>query len=657
MCGIAGYARARSSVLPLEEVQVLRQMVATLAPRGPDGEGYKISDSVALGHRRLAVIDIAGGAQPMCDETHGLVVVFNGEIYNYRELNAELETLGFQARTRSDTETLLHAYAAWGKRCVHKLNGMFSFVVHDLRKRRLFGARDRMGKKPFYYFHQDGLFAFASELKALLQHPAVKREVDPQSAARYFLHEFVPAPYSIFKGTRKLGAGQCLLYHLDTDKLTVETYWDMYRAEQPPPDDSVSEECWMERIRHELEAAVRRRLVSDVPLGVFLSGGIDSSAVTATMVKIMGPENVKTFSIGFSDKRFDESPHAQRMSEFLGTRHQADHLSAEVATDILPQVISFLDEPFADPSVLPTYLLARFARQFVTVALTGDGGDELFAGYDTFRALRFLRFYNAAVPGFVDRGLVRPLAGLLPVSYGNFSLDFRIKQFLRGVKAPERNRLWRWLGSFVPEELPGLLEPAAFAAVDPGTLYCEIEQLFNHVAHHDPITRDGYIFAKTYLGEGVLAKVDRATMACALEARSPLLDHEFVTLACSVPSRFKYRQGRTKYILRKAFTGMLPDDILRRPKKGFGIPIGEWFRGRLRDTLQDTLHERRIREAGFLRPQAVRTLVDDHLSGRRDNRKPLWTLFMFERWREQWLKKPDAAPVAKPVEVASVAVA
>jgi asparagine synthase (glutamine-hydrolysing) len=397
-------------------------------------------------------------------------------------------------------------------------------------------------------------------------------------------------------------------------------------------------------------------LVSDVPLGVFLSGGIDSSAVTAAMVKIMGPGNVKTFSIGFSDKRFDESAHAQRMSDFLGTRHQADHLSAEVATDILPKVISFLDEPFADPSVLPTYLLARFARQFVTVALTGDGGDELFAGYDTFRALRFLRFYNAAVPGALDRGLVRPLAGMMPVSYGNFSLDFRIKQFLRGAKAPEKNRLWRWLGSFVPDELAGLLEPDAFPAVDTDALYFEVEQLHNRVAHFDPIAQDGYVFAKTYLAEGVLAKVDRATMACALEARSPLLDHEFVSLACSVPSRFKYRHGRTKYILKKALSGMLPEDILRRPKKGFGIPIGDWFRGRLRDTLQDTLHERRIREAGFLRPEAVRMLVADHLSGRRDNRKPLWTLFMFERWREQWLRKPVAPPAAKPAEVASVGV-
>ncbi|MGD0090279.1 MAG: asparagine synthase (glutamine-hydrolyzing), partial [Planctomycetota bacterium] len=390
MCGIAGYARARCCELPLEEAGVLHRMVATLTPRGPDAEGYYVTGSVALGHRRLSIIDLSGGAQPMCDEERGVAVVFNGEIYNYRELNAELETLGLSARTRSDTETLLHAYSAWGQECLDKLNGMFSFVIYDLRNRRLFGARDRMGKKPFYYYQKDGLFVFASEMKALLQHPAVKPEVDPQAAARYFLHEFVPAPYAIFKGTRKLGAAQCLTYHLDTGELAVRTYWDMYRSEEPPPQDHTSEEDWGARIRQSLETVVRRRLVSDVPLGVFLSGGIDSSAVTAAMVRIMGPENVKTFSIGFSDKRFDESEYAERMSKFLGTKHAADHLSADVATDILPKVISFLDEPFADPSVLPTYLLARFARRFVTVALTGDGGDELFAGYDTFRALSFL---------------------------------------------------------------------------------------------------------------------------------------------------------------------------------------------------------------------------------------------------------------------------
>jgi len=656
MCGIVGFARTGSNTLPKEEIHALRRMAATLSRRGPDAEGLKIQGPVALGHRRLSIIDLAGGVQPMCDEERGLSIVLNGEIYNYRELNAELAAMGIHAKTRSDTETCLNAYAAWGSDCVVKLNGMFSFVVYDSRKRLLFGARDRMGKKPFYYYHGRGLFAFASEPKALLQHPAIPCEMDPHAAARYFLHEFVPAPYAIYKNVRKLANGQHITFSLDKNTVEVKSFWDLYTATRNDPPNA-TEAYWKEQILIELEAAVKRRLVSDVPLGSFLSGGIDSSAVTAMMAKIMGPENVKTFSIGFSDKRFDESPHARRMAEFLGTKHQEDHLSATVAMDILPQVISFLDEPFADASVLPTYLLARFARQYVTVALAGDGGDELFAGYDTFKALPYVRMYNAMVPGPIDRGVVRRIAKLMPVSYGNFSLDFRVRQFLRGAKVSDKQRLWRWLGSFVPEELAGLLEPSVLESVDTNSLYGDVERMYDNVSHRDDIDRDGYIFAKTYLAEGVLTKVDRATMACSLEARSPLLDHEFIALACAIPSHLKYKGGLSKYIMRKALHGILPDDILSRPKKGFGIPVGEWFRGQFRDMLLDTLHERRIRETGILRPKAVNQLVEDHLAGRKDNRKPLWTLFMFERWREHWLRPGSSANMQKIAYVESLAAA
>jgi asparagine synthase (glutamine-hydrolysing) len=371
------------------------------------------------------------------------------------------------------------------------------------------------------------------------------------------------------------------------------------------------------------------------------------------MAKIMGPSNVKTFSIGFDDKRFDESSHARRMANFLGTKHYEDHLSDNVAMDILPKAISFLDEPLADASVLPMYLLSRFARQYVTVALAGDGGDELFAGYDTFKALGFTRFYNACVPGLIDRGVVRPLARMMPVSYGNFSIDFRIRQFLRGAKCPESHRLWRWLGSFVPEEMGELLEPDAFPGMDPFKLYEDIEKLHKNVEDLDVIARDGYIFAKTYLMEGVLTKVDRATMASSLEARSPLLDPEFISLAAVIPSRLKYRKGMSKYIMRRALRGILPDDILNRPKKGFGIPIGEWFRNKFRDMLLDTLSPRNVKAGGILRPAAVQRLIDDHLAGRRDNRKPLWTLFMFEQWREHWLNNKGAAKVEPVAAVAS----
>ena len=581
MCGITGFARAGTAKLPREDADILGRMVATLARRGPDAEGGRISGCVALGHRRLSIIDIAGGIQPMVDPDSGIAVVLNGEIYNFRELNAELESHGVYARTRSDTEALLNSYKVWGSKCITKLNGMFAFVVQDPRNRCLFAARDRMGKKPFYYYHHDGLFAFGSEVKALLQHPSIKPEIDMQAAARYFLHEFVPAPYCIFKGARRLAGGECLTYRWDKDELKVEAFWDIYNVKRAAP-EGAPEQYWEERSLEEIEAAVRRRLVADVPIGSFLSGGIDSSAVTAMMAKIMGPENVKTFSIGFDDKRFDESQHARRMSEHLGTVHREERLSAHVAMDILPDVLSFLDEPFADPSVLPTFLLARFARSHVKVALAGDGGDELFAGYDTFKAQGYARFYNATVPQFVHENIIKRLTRILPVSYGNFSFDFRVRQFLRGVKSTEKQSLWRWLGAFVPEELDGLLEPHCFSRVDTHNLYDGVERLFTiNVSDRDAIDRDGYIFAKTYLADGVLTKVDRATMACSLEVRSPLLDHDFIALASQIPSRLKYRNGLSKYIMRKALRGMLPEDILSRPKKGFGMPVGDWFRGKL----------------------------------------------------------------------------
>ena len=642
MCGIAGFAHTRNSSLPLENPDVIQRMLSTLTQRGPDAQGVVQHERVTLGHRRLAVIDLSGGAQPMRTADGTLTVTFNGEIYNYQELNAELAALGIHARTRSDTETLLNAYAAWGEACVEKFNGMFAFVIHDRRNNRLFGARDRTGKKPFYYVATPGFFAFASEPKALLEHPSIRRELDPEAAARYFIFEFVPDRRAIFKGMNKLAAGERFTYALDSGALKRETYWDV-RFDAIKDAAQLTEADWVERIRESLDKAVQRRLISDVPLGVFLSGGIDSSAIAAVAVKLRRPQKVSTFSIGFSDKRFDESSYARRMAEFLGTDHHEEDLGPQAALDILPRVLEFLDEPFADASILPSYLLSRFARQFVTVALGGDGGDELFAGYDTFKALPAVKIYNALIPGFFHRGVIQPLARRIPVVYGNFTWDFKIKQFLRGVKRPEHERLWNWLGAFLPESALGLLQPDVLATLDGSPLLDQTRRLHETVAQHGAIVRDSYVLAKTYLVDGVMVKVDRATMACSLEARSPLLDPEFVDLAFSIPSHFKVKRNGLKYIFKKALQDLVPEDILRRPKKGFGVPVGEWFRGPLRDALCDTLHERRLREGGLLRPEAVQKLIAEHLSGASDNRKALWTVFMFERWRERWLK-PGAAP-------------
>jgi asparagine synthase (glutamine-hydrolysing) len=638
MCGITGYARARSSPLPLEGQDVLRRMTAALTHRGPDACGFHTTERLALGHRRLSVIDLTGGAQPMRLAERGLSIVYNGEIYNYPELNGQLAARGFRARTRSDTETILLAYAAWGEACVEKFNGMFAFLLHDAQQGKLFAARDRMGEKPFYYVHDGSFFAFASEPKALLQHPAVRRELDLEALARYLLFEYVPSPYAIYAGMRKLEAGQALVFDLETAALRLRRYWEP-SFETAASEKREPEDYWVERIREQLQASVRRRLISDVPLGVFLSGGIDSSAVTAAMVKLQGRGNVKTFTIGFSDPRFDETAHARALAGRLGTEHYEEQLDPRASQQILPAVSSLLDEPFADPSILPCYLLSRFTRRHVTVALGGDGGDEMFAGYDTFRALRWLRLYNALVPGLAHRAVVKPLAERLPASTGNFAFDFIVKQFFRGAKVPEDERLWRWLGAFVPEELAALLAPEVQARARLPEAYREVRALNARVAQHDPVVRDAHMFARTYL-EQVLVKVDRSTMACSLEPRAPLLDPDFVALANGIPSRFKVRGGRLKHIFKKALRGLVPESILARPKKGFGIPVASWFREDLRELMLETLSEKRLREAGLFRPEAVKALIDAHLAGRRNNRKPLWVLFMFELWREKWLKPP-----------------
>ena len=642
MCGIAGYARAFSSPLELEDEAVLARMTAALEHRGPDAEGYLIRDRVAMGHRRLAIIDIAGGAQPMRADTFGLSVVFNGEIYNYRQLNAELHGLGFGARTRSDTETILNAYAAWGEDCVRRFNGMFAFVIHDRRRRRLFGARDRVGEKPLYLVHAGPFFAFASEPKALLEHPAVGREMDPDAAARFLLFEHVPAPRAIYKGMTKLLAGHRFGVDLNQGRLSIDAYWDL-ASDPPTPPEATSDEEWVRRLRERLTQAVERRLIADVPLGVFLSGGIDSSAITAIMVRLQGHRQVKTFSIGFNDPRFDESPWAQRVAEHFSTDHHHQRLGPRDVLDALPTVAAMLDEPFADPSILPTYLLAKFTRRHVTVALGGDGGDELFGGYQTFRALPFARAYNTLVPAALHRRVVRPMAGCLRASHGYFSLDFKLKQFLRGVKVPRGQRLWRWLGAMVPEELAWLLTPEALAGIDLDALYAPVTALHSKVLNHDDIGQDSFVFIKTYLADGILTKVDRATMACSLEARSPLLDHELVELANAIPSRLKVRRGKLKHIFRQALEGLLPQDLLNRPKQGFAVPLGAWFRGPLREMLLETLSERALREGGFLRPEAVKQLLREHMAGRCDHRKPLFALFMLQQWRHNWLERPTAS--------------
>jgi asparagine synthase (glutamine-hydrolysing) len=537
-----------------------------------------------------------------------------------------LEAKGHRFRTHCDVETLLHLYEDLGPECVQKVNGMFALALWDTRNQTLFLARDRLGKKPLYYRDDGATFLFGSEVKALLQHPSCPRELDRRSLSKYLAYEYVPAPHCIFKGVRKLPAGHSLTWQ--NGRADLRRYWDLTFPAQPASGD---ESQIAEELRERFKEAVRLRLVSDVPLGVFLSGGLDSSSVLAMMAELRPAAQIKTFAIGFEEKSFDESSHARRVAKFFGTHHHEEILSARTLLEILPKVSAFLDEPFADASIVPTYLLSRFTRQHVTVALGGDGGDELFAGYPTFKAHRLADYYR--VPRTLHERLIRPLAERLPVSHENFSFEFKLKRFLRGVGCRPEIRDQIWLGSFTPAEQRVLLNGVSPEIDD----YEDIAQAEKNCGSIELLERLIYLYCKFYLQEDILTKVDRASMACSLEARAPFLDYTFVEFANSIPPNLKLRGLKTKYILKRAMRDKLPRDILARPKKGFGIPIAQWLRGDLKRMALDTFSEQRIRQQGLFDHRAVSRLLDEHLSGKKDHRKQLWTLLMFQSWFEEYM--------------------
>jgi asparagine synthase (glutamine-hydrolysing) len=496
---------------------------------------------------------------------------------------------------------------------------MFAFALWDAGRSELILARDRFGKKPLYYAETGGGVIFGSELKSLLEHPDCPRDLDRAALSHYLAFEYVPEPGSIIAGVRKVPAAHVLTWR--DGAASTRRYWRM-GFEGPAP--SVAEDEYVDRFRTVFRDAVGRRLISDVPLGAFLSGGVDSSSVVAAMTGLGG--DVRTFSIGFVEPSFDESAHARSVARFLGTEHHEEVFTANAMLELLPAVAGVLDEPFADPSVLPTYLLSRFAREHVTVALGGDGGDELLAGYPTFPADRLARAYR--VPRTVHERAIVPAVDLLPVSAANFSREFKLKRFLRGAAFPEDVRHAAWLGAFTPPEIHDVL-------VDPaGDPYAGLRRLVAEAPGRDRVERLISVYAETYLRDDILVKADRASMACSLEVRSPFLDVELVELLGQVPSSLKLRGMQTKVILKRAMRDALPPGIADRPKKGFGIPVTAWLRDGLRELLLDELSPARLRSQGLFKPSAVDRLVREHLDGRRDHRKALWTLLMFQLWEQ-----------------------
>jgi len=626
VCGIVGNVLARADRTP--DAAVLKRMNDRITHRGPDDEGVFVQGPAGLAMRRLKIIDLTTGHQPMTGEDGRVWTVFNGEIYNYRELREAHAARGHVFTTRSDTEVIVHGYEERGVASVGDLDGMFAVAIWDAPARTLLLARDRLGIKPLYYAVLPDQIVFASELKALLEHPAIERTLDLTALSRYLAHEYVPAPHSILRAVRKLPAGHWLTY---TDgRVKLEPYWDVHFQRGAGIDEAEA----VEALRAALDRSVKQHLVSDVPLGVFLSGGIDSSAVAAFAARHF-PGRLKTFSIGFEDPSFDETAHARRVARVLDTDHQEEILDPRAALDLVTRLPELLDEPLGDASFLPTYLLSRFTRRSATVALSGDGGDELFAGYPTYQAHR-LAGPLELIPPLLRRRLLRPVVERLPVSLDNLSFDFKLKRFVAGLDFAPVDRHAAWLGSFTPAEQKELFTADALARMEAPPSYAAFHEMLSHAPSASGLERMLYLDLKGYLGEGVLTKVDRASMACSLEVRVPLLDHRVVELATSLPMHLKLRRVTTKYVLKRALAGVLPRDILERPKKGFGIPLGRWFRGELAPMLRDVCAPDVIRRAGLFRPEAVGRLLAEHAEGRHDHRKKLYTLLAFQLWASRY---------------------
>jgi asparagine synthase (glutamine-hydrolysing) len=627
MCGIAGFVNRDGNVADLG---ILTRMTGTLAHRGPDGDGFHLDGPAALGHRRLSIIDLEGGAQPMSNEDATVWVTYNGEIYNEPTLRQGLLERGHRFRTQADTECLVHLYEEHGPAFARRLNGMFALGLWDRARGRLVLARDRMGQKPLFYAEtRTGGLVFGSEPKALLEHPELDRRIDRAGLARYLFYEYVPAPYSIWSGLKKLPPAHTLVW--EAGRIQVERYWQPQGpSDEAPPLDETAERFWSD-----FRAAVGRHRRADVPLGVFLSGGIDSSSVAAALAELEPAREIRTFSIGFSDPSFDESEHARRVARHLGTDHHERTFSVKAVHQLLPEVASWLDEPFGDASVLPTHLLCRFARGEVKVVLGGDGADELLAGYPTFAAERAAGLFRR-LPG-PARALAGAAVGRLPVDHGNISLDFQLKQFLRGAAAPPALAHQRWLGSFSGEEIARLL-------VGGSPIDVETEHLLRAsalAAGADPLTRSLALYQDTYLPDDILSKVDRASMACGLEVRAPFLDATLVDTIHALPPAFKFGRNQTKRLLKRAARGRLPLENLQRPKKGFGIPVARWLRGPLAPLLDSLLGRSRLERQGLFAPDEVARRIQEHQAGVRDQRKPLWTLLMFQLWYDRWIGGPS----------------
>ncbi len=629
MCGICGIFNMDGMHVNSE---LIDRMNSTMIHRGPDGDGIFVHENIGLGHRRLSIIDLSTGDQPMSSYDGQVTIAFNGEIYNFQELKKNLKGKGYRFKTKSDTEVIIYAYMQWGESFVEKLRGMFAIALWDNRLKTLFLIRDRVGKKPLYYYYDEKRIVFGSELKAVVEAPDIPRDIDFNALDAYFSFGYVPSPMSIFKGIRKIRPGH--IARCTAGKFMEKEYWDI---DMNASDSGMGEETAVERLKELFDEAVRIRLVSDVPLGAFLSGGVDSSAVVASMAAMTAPEPVRTSSIGFNEEKFNELEFAKIVSDLYHTDHNQTVVNPE-AIDIIDKIVWHFDEPFADSSAIPTWYVSKITRQNVIVALSGDGGDETFAGYvQRYSMNRFEDRIRNMFPVSVRNTFIRGLASVYP-RIDALPRPLRLKKFLTNLSLSMEQAYYRDMSFyFSPEDKQVLYSTAMKEAVKNYSSFSVFQPFFKKNTTSDPVTRAQYIDIKTYMSEDILVKVDRMSMAHSLEVRAPLLDHKVMEFAASIPSSLKLNKKESKYILKKMNENRLPHDILYRKKQGFRVPLSRWLREDLKNYIQDTIFSNKSGIYEYLNQSYVKAMWESHLKGINDYSSQIWNIFMFELWRRQFL--------------------
>ncbi len=655
MCGITGALWTSSDVAVSRDE--LQRMSDALAHRGPDDQGQywhqEGSVGIALGHRRLSIIDLQQGHQPMSNEAGLIHLVFNGEIYNYRELRESLVAQGVRFRTSSDTEVILRLYEQKQEKCLDELRGMFAFAIWDQQKNRLFLARDRLGQKPLVYRKEANRLLFASELKSLLQIQSLPRKINPQAIDLFLTYQYVPHPWSILDGFEKLPPAHFAIW--EAGNFRVERYWKPPFSPQKQKSGQEIEtgsklqsyEEAVAELRDLLGEAVRLRLRSDVPVGAFLSGGIDSTIITGLMQREMS-RPVESFSIGFDVARYDETSYAREAAEKLGTSHH-EHLVSPSALESLPKLIWHYDEPFADSSAIPTMALCEVTSRSVKVAVTGDGGDELFAGYDRYRAVRLGKQIDS-LPGFLRRIIASSIWQKLPASVNQKTLLRKIKRFLGSASLEPRSRYLQWIAIFQKAQRDQLYSASFRNSLQSFQADHWLPEVYLQFPGRDIVTQTTAVDVVSYLPCDILNKVDIASMSVGLECRSPLLDHKIAEFTSRIPLDFKLKRKTGKRILRDAFAELIPESILNRPKMGFGVPVDHWFRHELKPMLYDILLSDRALSRGYFEPDAVRNLVEEHVSSNADHSYRLWAMLVLETWQRMFID-PQTVPVQAPQSI------